>query len=336
MSRVLRLPGLFHRKGEPFRTRIVSTCKMAPYTAADFGTAVIIDAANVFERKRGTDRLPRTPSQELNDAAMANFPAWVPELFPKATRYKDGYRVSSKDLDRELDEDLSIVSIGIKDWGVHDLGDRRSNPGGRSPIDLVMEWGKMEFGAASDWLRERVLPKQNEPSQPKTRLMQTSGEFVAGYVPPDYLIDGLLQRRYVYSFTAPTGSGKTAIALLIALLVALGMALAGREVERGRVLFFAGENPDDVRSRWIKLCEAMDQDPDTLDVVFMPFTPKLSEAKIRKRIDEEAAEHGSFSLLIVDTSASYYSGDDENDNVALGTPACCAPSSIFQVARPSS
>ena len=151
--------------------------------------------------------------------------------------------------------------------------------------------------------------------------MQTSAEFVAGFVPPDYLIDGLLQRRYVYSFTAKTGDGKTTIALLLAACVARGTTLAGREVEKGRVLFFAGENPDDVRTRWIKLCEALDEDPDAMDVVFMPFTLDLSEQNIRAQIDAEAARAGPFSLLIVDTSAAYYSGDDENDNVKLGNHA---------------
>jgi hypothetical protein len=76
-----------------------------------------------------------------------------------------------------------------------------------------------------------------------------------------------------------------------------------------------------VRSRWIKLCETMGEDPDMMDVVFMPFTPNLSEKLIREQINAEAAEHGPFSLLIVDTSASYYTGNDENDNVALGNHA---------------
>jgi len=44
------------------------------------------------------------------------------------------------------------------------------------------------------------------------KLSFSSGEFVADFVPPDYLVVGWLQRRFVYSFTAATGDGKTAIA----------------------------------------------------------------------------------------------------------------------------
>jgi hypothetical protein len=161
----------------------------------------------------------------------------------------------------------------------------------------------------------------DRPDVPEHKLFQSSAEFVSDFVPPDYLIDGLLQRRYVYSFTAKTGDGKTTIALYLAACVAKGTTLAGCEVEKGRVLFFAGENPDDVRTRWIKLCEALGEDPDQMDVVFMPFTVDLSAETMRARIDAEAAKAGPFSLLIVDTSASYYSGNDENDNVALGNHA---------------
>jgi hypothetical protein len=44
----------------------------------------------------------------------------------------------------------------------------------------------------------------------------SSAEFVAGFVPPDYVLDGVLQRRFVYSLTGKTGSGKTSILLLVA------------------------------------------------------------------------------------------------------------------------
>ena len=49
-----------------------------------------------------------------------------------------------------------------------------------------------------------------------SKLALSSAEFVAGFTPPDYLIAGLLQRRFLYSLTSPTGGGKTAIAILLA------------------------------------------------------------------------------------------------------------------------
>jgi hypothetical protein len=152
-------------------------------------------------------------------------------------------------------------------------------------------------------------------------LILTSAEFVAGFVPPDYLIDGLLQKRYIYSMTAPTGRGKTSIVLTMALFVAFGWLLAGRETEKGKVLYFAGENPDDVRMRWIKLCEEYDIDPNVVDVCFLAGKPPLSDTMVRNQIVTEAIKLGPFDLIIVDTSAAYFEGDNENDNVQAGAHA---------------
>src|SRR5262245_12504874 len=58
-------------------------------------------------------------------AALANLDAWVPAFLPKAEFQPNtgGWRVSSTDLGRDLQEDLSIHPTGIKDFGVHDMGD---------------------------------------------------------------------------------------------------------------------------------------------------------------------------------------------------------------------
>lgn len=74
--------------------------------------------------------------RRVNDAAMADFDSWVPDLFPDAEQYHGGYRVSSESLGRELEESISIVPEGIKDFGEHDMGDQRG--GKRTPIDLAM------------------------------------------------------------------------------------------------------------------------------------------------------------------------------------------------------
>ena len=97
-----------------------------------------------------------------------------------------------------------------------------------------------------------------------------SGSFVTGFTPPDYVVDGILQRGFLYSMTSPTGGGKTAISLRIAAHVALGRTIGTREVQPGKCLMLISENPDDVRARWIGLSEQMGFFPDEVEVLFLP------------------------------------------------------------------
>ena len=151
---------------------------------------------------------------------------------------------------------------------------------------------------------------------PRTFMMMTSGEFAASYVPPDYLIEGLLQRRFFYSLTGKTGAGKTAIGLLFTALVALARVLDGRQFEQGRVVYFAGENPIDVQQRWIAMSQQMDFDIETIPVHFIPGVFKISALKAA--IAEEVEKLGGAALVIIDTTAAYFEGDEENDNVQAG------------------
>jgi hypothetical protein len=151
-----------------------------------------------------------------------------------------------------------------------------------------------------------------------TRLVQSSSEFIEGFVPPDYLINGLLQRRYLYSITAQTGSGKTAICLLLSAHIAQGLPLGNNETAKGRVLYLAGENPDDIRMRWTAMAQQLGIDPGKMEVYFVPGAQKLSQ--IASRIAQEM-EECDLSLVVIDTSAAYYEGDDENNNVQAGTHA---------------
>jgi hypothetical protein len=151
------------------------------------------------------------------------------------------------------------------------------------------------------------------------RLIKSSREFVASFEAPDYLIEGILQRRFIYSLTGLTGSGKSAIALLLCAATALKRSLAGRAVERGRALYLAGENPDDIKMRWILMSEEMGFDLEKIDVHFIEGSTVLSE-NIR-RIRDEVDRIGGVQLIIVDTSAAYFEGDSENDNTQAGDHA---------------
>jgi hypothetical protein len=69
---------------------------------------------------------------KVNSKALQSMPAWVPDLFPAARPYHDGFRVSSAALGRNLEEDLSILPQGIRDFGEEQ---------GKTAIDLIVEWG---------------------------------------------------------------------------------------------------------------------------------------------------------------------------------------------------
>src|SRR6516162_5968655 len=141
------------------------------------------------------------------------------------------------------------------------------------------------------------------------KLALSSAEFVAGFTPPDYLVVGWLQRRFVYSLTAATGDGKTAIALLIS----RGFKLGKLDFKSGRILYFAGENPDDVRMRWLATTQQFGLAPEDIDnVYFVPGVFKFTEISERIKQDMAAQE---LALVIVDTSATYFETDDENNNM---------------------
>jgi predicted P-loop ATPase len=90
--------------------------------------------------------------QRVNQAAVGNYDCWVPTLFPKARQQIISgctcWRVSSADLHRDLQEDLSFHPDGIYDFGEEEP---------RTPIDVVMQWGAMpNIKAAAHWLCEQI------------------------------------------------------------------------------------------------------------------------------------------------------------------------------------
>jgi predicted DNA-binding transcriptional regulator AlpA len=194
-------------------------------------------------------------------------------------------------------------------------------------IRIIRLPGLPTKGDVSDWLAAggtadelaKLIEAAPMIGEAPSKLIVSSAEFLAGFIPPDYLIDGMLQRRFCYSLTAPTGSGKTAILLLMSASVALGRAIGEYQVEKGRVLYLAGENPDDVRMRWLAMADSMQFDPAQIDVHFLPGVFKLSEISGRVRAEIETI--GPVVMVVVDTSAAYFEGDLENDNVQMGAHA---------------
>lgn len=165
--------------------------------------------------------------------------------------------------------------------------------------------------------------KENPARDQSAPLILRLPEFLQQFTPPDYLIDKLLLRGFLYSLTGMTGAGKTAVALLMAVLVSMreeGQKLGPYEVKPGRVLYITRENPTDVRMRLIGMASKVGFDPEALEFLVLENITTIDKRSL-SRISAEVAAFGDLALVIVDTSFSLFLGDDENSNAQAGNHA---------------
>ena len=187
-------------------------------------------------------------------------------------------------------------------------------------------------------LNVRRLPQAEPPAAPATHKkrpgnggeapasdagphlapFQTAAAFCAQYEPISYAVEPFIRSSSVYTLTARTGAGKTALNIVVALAVATGRGdLLGREVTKGRVAYIAAENPDDLRMRILvagfNLNIGLGNLGDQLVILDKRMKPEELGAKLKK-----ITAGGGFSLVIVDTLAAFFDGADLNDNVQGG------------------
>jgi hypothetical protein len=154
-----------------------------------------------------------------------------------------------------------------------------------------------------------------EPGAAAGWQVQSAADFTADFVAPEYLIDGVVQRGRLYTLTAPTGSGKTAVMLYIGTAMSRGKPVCDRETEPGDVIYMAGENPDDVRGRVIATMDAQEINPRECRLHFIAGT--FSIRQDMKLIKEAIDRLPNVTLVVVDTLAAYFDGDDSNSNAQM-------------------
>lgn len=157
-----------------------------------------------------------------------------------------------------------------------------------------------------------LLPDQ--PAKDDKPLLVDAGEWLAVADRQEWVVDGVVQRGSLYSVTAATNHGKTAITLLLALCVATGKRFAARNIAPGGVLILCGEDPNGFRPRMRATMEKMGIDrEDVLGMVtVLPYALPL-----REHLDQIKAESAArnYSLVLVDTSVAFFTGDSEDDNL---------------------
>lgn len=92
-------------------------------------------------------------------------------------------------------------------------------------------------------------------------------QFLDEYTVAEFLVEDVFRRGWLYTITGTTGAGKTGVAVYLCLMIAAGASLNGKLVQKGPVLYIAGENPDDVRGRFKAALQHLTWPPDTIDNV---------------------------------------------------------------------
>lgn len=153
--------------------------------------------------------------------------------------------------------------------------------------------------------------------------LQRFGEWLQGGTKPDYLVKGMLQRGYLYALTGQTGHGKTAVALRLSLAVAQGGRFGRHQCKPGRVVYLAGENPDDLRFRCQAVAAVEDLRADGLFIVEGTY----SIVEVMPTASHAVEAIGGADLVIVDTSPAFFFGEagmgenPENNNAVMGEHA---------------
>lgn len=184
--------------------------------------------------------------------------------------------------------------------------------------DTRSEMAKAIEGARRKWNIPDTDPAVGDKQEEAVPGILTAAEFMAGFVPPDYILDGIMQRGRLYSLTSPTGHGKTAVALYVGCMIAAGRDIGAIEVIQGHVVFLAGENPDDLRCRLYAACQAYALDPAKLAMHVLPATFPMTAEKAVFLMRQINQLECSPALIVVDTAAAFFPGDDDNQNVQMG------------------
>lgn len=231
-----------------------------------------------------------------------------------------------------------LVALGCRLWNV-DLPPAGSKPDGWDVADAISEG---ICGAdLAEFVRRKacsIVPADaTEPAEqpvPVRVSRGTSGnavdvkrrsdkallvdavDWLAASTPPVWIVEGIIQRGQLCALTAVTNHGKTAVGLLLAVCIATGRRFAGREIQQGKVLILCGENPDGFRTRLMATLIAMKIDISEVAglITVLPLALRIGEY-VEQIVEEGRASGGDYALVLIDTSVSYFTGDNEDDNL---------------------
>lgn len=188
----------------------------------------------------------------------------------------------------------------------------------------------------ADWDAQDQAHRQDHPwhpgDEPETgrRSQFYSAASLKGQAvkPREWLVHGLIPQKTVTLFGGDGGTGKSLLALQLAVAVATGGGWIGRGVGEGRVIYMSAEDDDDELHRRVDdILRAERRDYDDLTgltlrslagedaLLALEGQVQLIQSELFKELDRRAADE-SPALIVIDTLADVYPAN-ENDRAKV-------------------
>lgn len=145
-----------------------------------------------------------------------------------------------------------------------------------------------------------------------------SGYHFAQRDPPDWIIKGVLPKADLGVMYGASGSGKSFVALDLAMAIARGAEWRGRRVKQMRVMYLAAEGGGGVAMRLRAYADHHMLPLDRAPLGVMESVPNLMDIEDVAEIVDAVRSAGGVDLIIVDTFAQVTAGANENSGEDMG------------------
>lgn len=173
-------------------------------------------------------------------------------------------------------------------------------------------------------LAREAAPKDIDPAVYTTPLEYRGKYLIVGAnafasrPPPPWIIKHVLPKADLGVLYGPSGSGKSFIALDMAISVARGAPWRGKKVKQGRVLLIAAEGGGGVPQRLRAYGQHHDVDLSSIPLGIIHAAPNLLVEDDVAELVKAIISAGSGDLIIIDTFAQTTPGANENSGEDMG------------------
>lgn len=330
LSHVWRIPGTFNRptakkiaNGRPLGAQLVRLREGLGATDVTSVAALRLALRDALEAQ-GKEP-PRGSEKNIEQfSGPTNIPLLMSRLPPKLREKIESPTPSGQRSEAAFHVIGSLHELGLSQLDCESvilahpvgIGERyfeSPDPAASVRREITRCYQKTDGGTRTD-----ALADHEGPNGKRVGLLRRS--HLDGLKPPTYLIDQILALGAVSCLAGAPGTGKTFLALDMALSAATGRPFFEFATRQGRVLYVASEGQSGIRGRiraWetVRLGGQLITDDNPLWLLGSIHLDKpASLDSLIKLIEQEGI--GSLDLIVIDTLAANMSGP-ESDDVAM-------------------